>query len=293
LDPSTEKISTTISGIFEALQDLSRDVDRYAAGMDDDPQSLTTIDDRLDAIQSLKRKYGSTVEAVIAFGTAASDKLANLRQREERGAGLDEEIARAKLDLDNDSKALTKIRRQAAPKLENLVKHHLMDLGFARAGFSILFEALPDPSPMGCEQIDFLFAPNPGEPERALRMIASSGEISRVMLALKTSLAAQDSVPILVFDEIDANVGGEIGAMVGAKMKELGSSHQVFCITHLPQVAAGASSQFVVSKETSGDRTRTHLAETLAESRITEIARMLGGKLASARSHAEALLSAK
>jgi DNA repair protein RecN (Recombination protein N) len=168
-----------------------------------------------------------------------------------------------------------------------------MDLGFARAGFSILFEALPDPSPMGCEQIDFLFAPNPGEPERALRMIASSGEISRVMLALKTSLAAQDSVPILVFDEIDANVGGEIGAMVGAKMKELGSSHQVFCITHLPQVAAGASSQFVVSKETSGDRTRTHLAETLAESRITEIARMLGGKLASARSHAEALLSAK
>ena len=293
LDPSTENISTTISGIFEALQDLSRDVDRYAAGMDDDPQSLTAIDDRLDAIQSLKRKYGSTVEAVIAFGTAASDKLANLRQREERGAGLDEEIARAKLDLDNDSKALTEIRRQAAPKLENLVKHHLMDLGFARAGFSILFEALPDPSPMGCEQIDFLFAPNPGEPERALRMIASSGEISRVMLALKTSLAAQDSVPILVFDEIDANVGGEIGAMVGAKMKELGSSHQVFCITHLPQVAAGASSQFVVSKETSGDRTRTHLAETLAESRITEIARMLGGKLASARSHAEALLSAK
>lgn len=124
-------------------------------------------------------------------------------------------------------------------------------------------------------------------------MIASSGEISRVMLALKTSLAAQDSVPILVFDEIDANVGGEIGAMVGAKMKELGASHQVFASPTFPQVAAGASSQFVVSKETSGDRTRTHLAETLAESRINEIARMLGGKLASARSHAEALLSAK
>jgi DNA repair protein RecN (Recombination protein N) len=293
LDPSTQNISISVSGIFESLQDLSRDVDRYAASLDDDPQSLTAIDDRLDAIQSLKRKYGSTVEAVIAFGTEASIKLADLRQREERGAGLDEEIARAKLALDSDSKALSKIRQQAAPKLENLVKHHLKDLGFARAGFSISFDEFPDPSPMGCEQIDFLFAPNPGEPERALRMIASSGEISRVMLALKTSLAAQDSVPILVFDEIDANVGGEIGAMVGAKMKELASSHQVFCITHLPQVAAGASSQFVVSKETSGDRTRTHLTETSAESRITEIARMLGGKLASARSHAEALLSGK
>lgn len=132
--------------------------------MDDDPQSLTAIDDRLDAIQSLKRKYGSTVEAVIAFGTAASDKLANLRQREERGAGLDEEIARAKLDLDNDSKALTKIRRQAAPKLENLVKHHLKDLGFARAGFSISFEALPDPSPWDASKSIFCLRRIPVNP---------------------------------------------------------------------------------------------------------------------------------
>jgi len=293
LDSSTQNISLTVSGIFESLQDLSRDVDRYAAGLDEDPQSLTSIDDRLDTIQNLKRKYGSTVDAVIAFGAEAAGKLAQLRQREERGTGLDEEIARAKILLDEASKKLSKIRKQAAPKLEALVKHHLNDLGFARAGFSIQFEEVLEPAPLGCEQIDFLFAPNPGEPERALRMIASSGEISRVMLALKTSLAAQDSVPILVFDEIDANVGGEIGAMVGAKMKELGASHQVFCITHLPQVAARAASQYVVSKETSGDRTRTHLAETSPESRITEIARMLGGKLDSARSHAEALLSAK
>ncbi|MCX6973740.1 MAG: DNA repair protein RecN [Verrucomicrobia bacterium] len=293
LDSSTQNISLAVSGIFESLQDLSRDLDRYASTLNEDPQSLTAIDDRLDAIQSLKRKYGSTVEAVIAFGNEAASKLAHLRQREERGAGLDEEIARAKASLDEASKKLSKIRKQAAPKLEDLVKHHLNDLGFARAGLSIQFEELLDPAPLGCEQIDFLFAPNPGEPERALRMIASSGEISRVMLALKTSLAAQDSVPILVFDEIDANVGGEIGAMVGAKMKELGLSHQVFCITHLPQVAAGASSQYVVTKETSGDRTRTRLTETTAQSRITEIARMLGGKLDSARSHAEALLSGK
>jgi DNA repair protein RecN (Recombination protein N) len=113
------------------------------------------------------------------------------------------------------------------------------------------------------------------------------------MLALKTSLAAQDSVPILVFDEIDANVGGEIGAKVGAKMQELGVIHQVFCITHLPQVAAGASSQFLVSKETSGNRTRTTLTPATGEVRINEIARMLGGKMESARDHAQALLSCK
>jgi DNA repair protein RecN (Recombination protein N) len=143
------------------------------------------------------------------------------------------------------------------------------------------------------EQVDFLFAPNPGEAERPLRSIASSGEISRVMLALKTSLAGEDGVPVLIFDEIDANVGGEIGAKVGAKMRELSASHQVFCITHLPQVAAAADSQFLVSKDTADDRTRTSLTPTLGTERIAEIARMLGGQLESARKHAEALLSKK
>jgi len=186
--------------------------------------------------------------------------------------------------------ALGQSRRQAAPRLVELVKRHLVDLGFARAGFSLAFEDHAEAGPMGCEQIDFLFAPNPGEPERPLRSIASSGEISRVMLALKTSLAAEDSVPILIFDEIDANVGGEIGAKVGAKMRELAATHQVFCITHLPQVAAAAASQFTVRKDTSDERTRTHLLETCGEARIDEIARMLGGQAESARRHAKALI---
>jgi DNA repair protein RecN (Recombination protein N) len=293
LDPQAEAIPTAASMIFESLKELARDIDHYASGLESDPHSLQAIEERIDTIQGLKRKYGVTVEEVISFGENAAAKLSSLKNREERGAGLDGEIKRAKGVLDSLSKELSKARREAAPRLEALVKRHLGDLGFVRAGFSISFEDLAEPSPLGCEQIDFLFAPNPGEPERALRSIASSGEISRVMLALKTSLAAQDSVPILVFDEIDANVGGEVGAKVGGKMKELASSHQVFCITHLPQVASAAAAQFVVTKSTSGERTRTNLVETTGTERVAEIARMLGGKEDSALKHAKTLLKSK
>jgi DNA repair protein RecN (Recombination protein N) len=293
LDAQTEPLSTSAAGIFESLQDLARDVDRYASSLDADPKTLETTEARLDTIQNLKRKYGSTAEAVIEFGANASAKLTQLKNREERGAGLDGEISEARKALDSAAKKLSQARLKAAPKLAELVKTHLADLGFAKAGFSIVFEELEEASPLGIEQVDFLFAPNPGEPERPLRAIASSGEISRVMLALKTSLAAQDSVPVLIFDEIDANVGGEIGAKVGAKMKELAASHQVFCITHLPQVAAAAESQFMVSKDTTGERTRTTLVSTVGLERISEIARMLGGQAESARKHAKALLSGK
>ena len=293
LDAQAEPMVGAAAGIFESLQDLARDVDRYASALDADPKTLEATEARLDTIQNLKRKYGSSVEAVIAFGAEASAKLAQLKNREERGAGLDDEISAARKSLDSTAKQLGQARRKAAPKLADLVKTHLADLGFAKAGFSIVFEELEDASPLGIEQVDFLFAPNPGEPERPLRAIASSGEISRVMLALKTSLAAQDSVPVLIFDEIDANVGGEIGAKVGAKMKELAASHQVFCITHLPQVAAAAAAQFMVSKDTTGERTRTSLISTAGAERISEIARMLGGQAESARKHAKALLSGK
>jgi DNA repair protein RecN (Recombination protein N) len=216
-----------------------------------------------------------------------------LRARELRGSNLDADIATARTALEEAGKSLSKARRKASPKLEELVRRHLADLGFARAGFSISFEDLVDPAPDGFERVEFLFAPNPGEPERALRAIASSGEISRVMLALKTSLADQDRVPVLIFDEIDANVGGEIGAKVGAKMRELSASHQIFCITHLPQVAAAAGAQFVVVKETRGERTRTLLKEMEADQRIIEIARMLGGPKNTALGHARTLIASK
>ena len=291
LDPAAAGFAESTAEMLEAAQDLVRGIDRYASSIESDPRQLASIESRLDTIQSLKRKFGSTVEAVIEFGADASSRLAALRAREERGAGLDDEIARALSSRDAAAAKLTRARKSSSPKLVALVRRHLGDLGFAKAGFSIALEDLAEPGPHGREQAEFLFSPNPGEPERPLRAIASSGEISRVMLAIKTSLATQDSVPILVFDEIDANVGGEIGAKVGAKMKELGASHQVFCITHLPQVASSASAQFVVAKMTGGERTRTTLVEVSGKSREEEIARMLGGKADSAIRHARALLA--
>ena len=293
LDPGTEALGTTAAGLFETLQEFSRDVAHYADAIDCDPDQLVAIESRLDVIQSLKRKYGATIEAVIQFGASAADRLKGLQNREERGAGLDAEIAAAVKAVTTAAKALTKARKAAAPKLADRVKTHLGDLGFAKSGFSITFEDLDEPSPLGAEQVEFLFAPNPGEPERPLRSIASSGEISRVMLALKTSLAAHASVPVLIFDEIDANVGGEIGAKVGAKMSDLGRSHQVFSITHLPQVAAQASAQFVVTKATANNRTSTSLVEVNGADREAEIARMLGGKAESALAHARTLLGAR
>ena len=293
LDPSASALSDEAATLFESAQDFSRSVERYATALDADPAQLESIETRLDLLQSLKRKYGATLDEVIAFGTVAATRLATIRTREERGAGLDAEIDRAAASLKKASQKLSHARTSSAPALAKLAKKHLSDLGFARAGFSLAFEPLPEPGPHGCEQVEFLFAPNPGEPERPLRAIASSGEISRVMLALKTSLAAQDSIPILIFDEIDANVGGEIGAKIGAKMKELGASHQVFCITHLPQVAATAGTHFVVIKDTSGNRTTTSLVETIDAEREHEIARMLGGKADSALVHARALLAGK
>ncbi|TSA31140.1 MAG: DNA repair protein RecN [Verrucomicrobiaceae bacterium] len=290
LDPQGGALEKSAAELFENLQDFSRGVEKYASTIEGDPSELSRIEARLDVLQSLKRKYGPTVGEVISFGEQAADRLAELRGREERGAGLDGEISRAAAAMNAAAQKLTKARHAAAPKLAALAKRHLADLGFAKSGFSISLDPLESPGPLGCEQAEFLFSPNPGEPERPLRAIASSGEISRVMLALKTALAVQDSVPVLVFDEIDANVGGEIGAKVGAKMKELGSNHQVFCITHLPQVAALASSHYIVAKDTAGKRTSTSLTEAAGDAREAEIARMLGGKADSALSHARALL---
>jgi DNA repair protein RecN (Recombination protein N) len=166
----------------------------------------------------------------------------------------------------------------------------LRDLGFRQSEFEANLSALDEPRPNGFDSVELLFSPNPGEPLKPLRAIASSGEISRLMLAIKSALAAHDAIPLLVFDEIDTNVGGEIAHAVGAKMQMLGLDHQVICITHLPQVAAAASSHFVVTKDVTRGRTFSNLHEVTGNARQEEIARMLGGKSDSALKLAASLL---
>ena len=168
----------------------------------------------------------------------------------------------------------------------------LMELGFKKSKFEILLERKDQPTATGHESMEFLFAPNPGEPSKPLRSIASSGEMSRVMLALKGTLAREDSIPVLVFDEIDANVGGEIARTVGTKMCSLGDSHQVISISHLPQVASMAASHFVVKKEFTKDgRTKSQIRSVKNDERVSELARMLGGEKGTAEEHAKNLMT--
>jgi DNA repair protein RecN (Recombination protein N) len=292
LDPSQAALVERHAALAEEIGDLARDLVSYADRIDADPQSLAGIEARLDLIQSLKRKYGATLAEVIAYGEEASARLAKLRSQVERGANLEVEIAAAKTRALAAGAKLSKARAAAAPKLASSVRKHLQDLGFLKGGFEIRLDA-GEPGPDGLEAVEFVFAPNPGEPAQPLRAIASSGEISRVMLALKTSLATQDEVPVLVFDEIDANVGGEVAHAVGKKMREIGARRQVLCITHLPQVASGAGAHFVVRKSVVAGRTLSELASVSGDTREEEIARMLGNRGGEAAlAHARELLGA-
>src|SRR5216117_770980 len=203
---------------------------------------------------------------------------------------LAKEIENIRAQMNRAGEALRKLRTKAAPKLSETIRHNLRDLGFRQSEFEAKLRTLDEPRPDGFHSVELLFSPNPGELLKPLRAIASSGEISRLMLAIKSALAAHDAIPLLVFDEIDTNVGGEIAHAVGAKMQTLGRDHQVICITHLPQVAASASSQFVVTKDVMRGRTFSNLHEVAGKARQEEIARMLGGKSESALKHAASLL---
>jgi len=216
-----------------------------------------------------------------------------MRKIEGRDAELErlaKEIENIRAQMKRAGEALRKLRAKAAPKLSENIRRNLRDLGFRQSEFEAKLSALDEPRPNGFDSVELLFSPNPGEPLKPLRAIASSGEISRLMLAIKSALAAHDAIPLLVFDEIDTNVGGEIAHAVGAKMQTLGRGHQVICITHLPQVAATASSHFVVTKDVMRGRTFSNLHEVAGKARQEEIARMLGGKSESALKHAASLL---
>jgi DNA repair protein RecN (Recombination protein N) len=275
------------------LSEIARSLAGYVEKLDLDPVQLAALEQRVSLFETLKRKYGSSIFEVIEFGNRAAERMRKIEGRDAELERLASEIAAARAELKRRGEALHKLRTRAAPKLSENVRRNLRDLGFRQSEFETQLTALDDPRASGFDTAELLFSPNPGEPLKPLRAIASSGEISRLMLAIKSSLAAHDSIPLLIFDEIDANVGGEIAHAVGAKMRTLAQEHQVICITHLPQVAAAASSHFVVTKEVLGGRTHSQLREVTGKARREEIARMLGGKSESALKLAASLLEAR
>ncbi len=290
IDPNLTESSEAHAAAVIELTEIARTLDRYAEKLDLDPAQLSALEERVTLLETLKRKYGGTLPEVIAFGERAADRMRQIEGRDAELQRLAHEIKDARAALDRAAGALRKARAGTAPKLAKVVRQNLADLGFRQAEFEAQLTSHDELRLSGGDAFELLFSPNPGEPLKPLRTVASSGEISRVMLAIKSALAGQDAIPLLVFDEIDANVGGEIANAVGAKMRALAQEHQVLCITHLPQVAAAATTHFVVTKEVIQGRTFSELREVKGKARQEEIARMLGGKSESALQHAAALL---
>ena len=292
LDPSVHNQTASLETAVLELQDLEHNLADYAEALDIDPAEAAALEARVNLLESLKRKYGPTLADVLARRERAASRLDSIENRGEKLAALERELAACRATLDAAGNSLTRLRRKAAPKLAKEISGQLKDLGFQQAIFEAPLQALAEPAAQGFESIDFQFGPNPGEPLMPLRQIASSGEISRVMLAVKSALAEQDATPLMVFDEIDANVGGEIARAVGRKMATLGTRHQVVAITHFPQVAATATHHFVVEKSVAGGRSRSRLFPVSGEARIQELVRMLGGGSGDhARAMAASLLS--
>lgn len=276
-DPS---IVDRVAGFDSArveIEELEGSLREYTEELEIDPSELSLIERRIDEIETLKRKYGQTVEDVIAYEARARQRLDSVDSRESELLRLTAAIETSSAVVAKAGKVLSAKRKKAAPALAKEIASHLNDLGFNQSIFEIKIESLTDPGPRGLEGIDFLFGPNPGEPLKPLRVIASSGEMSRVMLAVKSALADQDQIPLMVFDEIDANVGGEIAGAVGRKMAFLGDRHQVVAITHMPQVAALAHRHYLVTKEVENSTTNSRLEPVSGQDRVNELARMLGG----------------
>lgn len=290
LDPSIAERTSGLESAALELQELESNLTDYAEELDIDPQEAAALEERINLLESLKRKYGPSLEDVLERRDQAAARLDAVENRGEKLESLKQEVEACRANVDKTGKALSAMRKKAAPKLAKEITGQLADLGFRQSNFEIQLEAEDQPTANGLESVEFQFGPNPGEPLQPLRQIASSGEISRVMLALKTALADQDHTPLMVFDEIDANVGGEIAVAVGRKMAALGMRHQVVAITHFPQVAATAAMHFVVEKEVTQGRTRSRLFAVQGETRIQELVRMLGGGGDQVRAMAASLL---
>jgi DNA repair protein RecN (Recombination protein N) len=290
IDSSIAQFSSAHAAAVVELSEIARTLSAYAEKLDLDPEQLATLEQRVSLFETLKRKYGGSIADIIAFGERAGERMQKIEGRDVELERLTKDIENVRTQMNRAGEALRRLRVKAAPKLSENIRRNLRDLGFRQSEFEAKLTALEETRPNGFDSVELLFSPNPGEPLKPLRAIASSGEISRLMLAIKSALAAHDAIPLLVFDEIDTNVGGEIAHAVGAKMQTLGRNHQVICITHLPQVAATASSHFVVTKDVTRGRTFSNLHEVTGKVRQEEIARMLGGKSDSALKLAASLL---
>ncbi|MDF9826998.1 DNA repair protein RecN (Recombination protein N) [Ereboglobus sp. PH5-10] len=293
LDPASKALADRLSSASLELADLGSEFEALGGEYQFDPEQAAELQARMDAWLDARRKHGNDVRAVIAARDDMRRRLEIQGDIEGSLARIEKQISDASRAMKKAAQALREVREKASKELAKVAAKSIAQLGFKKADFRVSITSLAEPGPTGDCGCEFLFSPNIGEPPLPLNRVASSGELARVMLALKTVLADLDEVPLLVFDEVDANVGGEIGKVVGEKMASIARNHQVLCVTHLPQVAAQAANHFVVTKDQSKNRTVVEI-EPIHEdrkARVSELARMLGDRTAkSALAHAGELL---
>lgn len=303
-DPQLAPLVEALEQAVVSMQEVAHDLRRYLGQLAADPERLSQVESRLEEINRLKRKYGATVEEILAFAQDAQAELDALTSSEERLLELERRLASVEKELSQAAQSLSKARRKAAAGIEASVSERLRALAMPHARFEVAFSVQEDPQGVeidgrrlfvgrrGVDRVEFLFSANPGEEPRPLAKIASGGEMSRVALAIKATLAAVDPAATLIFDEVDAGIGGETAERVADALVELARTHQVLVVTHLAQIAARADRHLAVSKDAEGDRTTVSVRQLEGEERVWEIARMLDGRSTpTSFDHAKALLA--
>jgi DNA repair protein RecN (Recombination protein N) len=286
LDPALAEVVRRLEGLAAETQDVAETLRGLAQTWQADPARLDEVEDRLQALRRLEAKYGKSAEELLAYRATLDEQEKGLQRQEEDLGTVEAELRQAFAELRAAGAELSRQRQRVAKRLAAEAQRHLADLGLRDARLEAVLEPVPlgrDPAAAevpaaGLDHLELLLAANRGEPARPLRKVASGGELSRTMLALKTVLAAQDQVGTLVFDEIDANVGGRLGDVLGEKLAALGRTHQVICVTHLPQVASYARHQWTIRKSRRGKRTTTTIALLGEAERLDELASMLRGE---------------
>lgn len=293
IDPATSRLQELFDAAWYALEELAREAETYAEGVELDPARLDEVGRRRDLIFRLTKKYGGSIAAVLEAGREARAELDLLDTAGLDLRGLESRVAAAEAALTAAAASLTAKRTKAAATLAKAVEARLPELGMPDGRFQVALTTRAEPSAQGAEEVEFRVALNLGHEARPLARVASGGELARVMLALKTILARLDGIPTLIFDEVDAGIGGRTGLMVGDAMRDVAGHHQVFAITHLPQIAARAHQHIVVRKAPKGGVTTSDVALVREDDRVDEIARMLGGDQESetSREHARELLT--
>lgn len=281
LDPEVQELASRISSACFEVEDLENALRDYCRSIPMDQGRMEEISARLALLRQLQRKYGLMLTDVLEFADNVEQELETLDSLDQEIATLEREEKKLYTELVSMAEKLSASRRKAGRRLGNAMAEELSSLSFNQAVFEVCFagepEQPPELTPTGRDTIEFLFSANPGEPAKPLGHVVSGGELSRLMLAMKCLLARKDRVDTVIFDEIDAGIGGEAAEAVSRKIEELAGHHQVFCITHLPQIAARADAHFLVEKKVEGQHTRTSIRRLDRKERVAELARMLGG----------------